>query len=220
MFRSELVCNAYALASHGYSSQPLRKDGTSQLSHCVLAALTLADLGLDERAVAAALLHEFLRPMSGMNTSTSSTRDPLSPMMASPSTPTQGSSSPHLLAFRSQLEEFMPSDVVRLVDDVSTISEVSQMYRKAHQEQKGQAGEEAGGGVDDETLRRMVLAMEDVRAVLVKLACRVHNMKTIQYLSPEKQQVFAQETLDIFSVVANRLGCWCLKAELEDRAFR
>ena len=73
--------------------------------------------------------------------------------------------------------------------------------------------------MDDEKLRRMVLAMEDVRAVLIKLACRVHNMKTISVLSEEKQQVFAQETLDIFSVVANRLGCWSLKAELEDLAF-
>ncbi len=57
----------------------------------------------------------------------------------------------------------------------------------------------------------MMLAMEDVRAVLVKLACRVHNMRTLSGLSPEKQRLFAQETLDIFAVVANRLGCWCLK---------
>ena len=57
----------------------------------------------------------------------------------------------------------------------------------------------------------MMLAMEDVESVLIKLACRVHNMKTISALSPEKQRLFAQETLDIFAVVANRLGCWCLK---------
>ena len=64
--------------------------------------------------------------------------------------------------------------------------------------------------MNDEKVRRMMLAM-DVESVLIKLACRVHNMKTISALSPEKQQLFAQETLDIFAVVANRLGCWCLK---------
>lgn len=61
--------------------------------------------------------------------------------------------------------------------------------------------------------------MEDVKAVLIKLACRVHNMKTISALPREKQVSLAQETLDVFSVVANRLGVWCLKAELEDLAF-
>ena len=65
--------------------------------------------------------------------------------------------------------------------------------------------------MSDEKLRRMMLAMEDDKSVLVKLACRVHNMKTLSALSPEKQRLFAQETLDIFAVVANRLGCWCLK---------
>ncbi|GAX83616.1 hypothetical protein CEUSTIGMA_g11040.t1 [Chlamydomonas eustigma] len=83
----------------------------------------------------------------------------------------------------------------------------SQLYRNHRDE------------VNDERLRRMMLAMEDVRAVLIKLACRVHNMKTLSALSEDKQRAFAQETLDIFAVVANRLGCWSLKAELEDLSF-
>ena len=90
IFKSELVCNAVSLASRAYRGQ-IRKDGTSQLSHCVLAALTLADLGLDEGTVAAGLLHEALRNNEGL---------------------------------RSQLEEFMPSEVVRMVDRVTTISEI------------------------------------------------------------------------------------------------
>lgn len=65
----------------------------------------------------------------------------------------------------------------------------------------------------------VLLAMEDVKAVLIKLACRVHNMKTISALPRDKQIPFAQETLDVFSVVANRLGIWNLKAQLEDLAF-
>ena len=187
MFKRELVVNAFSLAARAYKGQ-MRKDGTSQLSHCVLVGLTLADLGLDENTIAAGLLHEALRNNEGI---------------------------------RGQLEEFMPSEVVRMVravgmrllhaevadlrlppsqvDRVTTISEISSLYRNHRDE------------VGDEKLRRMMLAMEDVKAVLVKLACRVHNMKTISYLSLEKQRLFAQETLDIFAVVANRLGCWCLK---------
>ncbi len=61
--------------------------------------------------------------------------------------------------------------------------------------------------------------MEDVRAMLVKLCCRVQNMKTLSALPQDKQVSMAQETLEIFSVVANRLGIWSLKAELEDAAF-
>lgn len=74
--------------------------------------------------------------------------------------------------------------------------------------------------MNDEKLRQMILAMEDVKAVLVTLAGRVHDMKSIHSLPVLKRQQLAQETLDIFSVVANRLGCWCLKAELEDLAFQ
>eukprot|EP00983_Pelagomonas_calceolata_P127390 1161398-Pelagomonas_calceolata.AAC.7 len=65
----------------------------------------------------------------------------------------------------------------------------------------------------------VLLAMEDVKAVLIKLACRVHDMRTCGALPRERQVSLAQETLDIFSVVANRLGIWCLKADLEDLAF-
>ena len=81
MFKSELVTNAFSLASRAYKGQ-MRKDGTSQLSHCVLVGLTLADLGLDENTIAAGLLHEALRNNEGI---------------------------------RGQLEEFMPSEVVRMV---------------------------------------------------------------------------------------------------------
>mmetsp|Transcript_3470 Transcript_3470/g.7564 ORF Transcript_3470/g.7564 Transcript_3470/m.7564 type:complete len:710 (-) Transcript_3470:1192-3321(-) len=173
VFKTELVSNAYMIAAHALEGH-MRKDGTSLLSHCVLTALTLADLGLDAETVAGGLLHEVLRCNE---------------------------------SFRSLLEEFMPKEVVQLVDRVTAISEISQLYRN-HRD-----------SLNDEKLRRMLLAMEDVKAVLVKLACRVHNMKTISALPREKQLCLAQETLEIFSVVANRLGVWCLKAELEDLAF-
>ncbi len=104
VFKGELVCNAFSLAARAYSSHPLRKDGTSQLSHCVLAALTLADLGLDENTVAAGLLHESLRGNASL---------------------------------RSQLEEFMPSEVVQMVDRVTTMSEIRCAGRSTCRDEAG-----------------------------------------------------------------------------------
>jgi GTP pyrophosphokinase len=72
-----------------------------------------------------------------------------------------------------------------------------------------------------ENLRRMLLAMaSDLRVILIKLADRVHNMRTLQPLPEERRQEVAQETLQILAPIAHRLGIWRFKFELEDRAFR
>ena len=72
-----------------------------------------------------------------------------------------------------------------------------------------------------ENLRKLLLAMaSDVRVVLIKIADRVHNMRTLNYLTPDKQLKIAQETMDIYVPIVHRLGMYAFKWELEDLSFR
>jgi len=103
--------------------------------------------------------------------------------------------------------------IATLVDGVTKMSVLPE-YRDA-------TGETRQDHVRAESLRKMLLAMaEDVRVVLIKLADRLHNMRTLAALPGDKQQRIARETMDIFAPLANRLGIWQLKWELEDLSFR
>src|SRR3989449_6191520 len=102
-------------------------------------------------------------------------------------------------------QEFGP-EVARIVGGVTKISRLQALGREEQQA---------------ENLRKMVLAMvDDIRVVLVKLADRLHNMRTLEHLPPEKRQWIAEETVEIFAPIAHRLGMGKVRGELEDLAFR
>jgi GTP pyrophosphokinase len=110
------------------------------------------------------------------------------------------------------IEQLFGASVARLVSGVT---------KMAYIEQKDLAEKGTKERMRVESLRKLLLAMaEDVRVVLIKLADRLHNMRTLKHLPEEKQRRIAKETMDIYAPLANRLGIWHIKWELEDLAFR
>jgi guanosine-3',5'-bis(diphosphate) 3'-pyrophosphohydrolase len=105
-----------------------------------------------------------------------------------------------------QIEKEFGKDVAELVDGVTKLS---QMTFKTSEEKQA------------ENFRKMILAMaKDIRVILVKLADRLNNMRTLEHLNPAKQKIISQETLDIYAPIANRLGIGWLKMELEDLCLK
>lgn len=110
--------------------------------------------------------------------------------------------------------------VANLVDGVTKLESLPRVSHNDEQPSPEQASRRKRQ-VAIEALRKTFLAMnDDVRVVMIKLADRLHNMRTLGFTPPEKQVRIAQETLDIYAPLANRLGIWQLKWELEDLSFR
>ena len=109
------------------------------------------------------------------------------------------------------LEKNFNRNVAELVDGVTKLNRIKELSKMRH----SVADEKA------ESLRKMFLAMaDDIRVVLIKLADRVHNMRTLEGHAEHKRRRIARETLEIFAPLANRLGIWQIKWELEDLSFR
>lgn len=104
------------------------------------------------------------------------------------------------------IRSYFGDEITLLVDGLTKIAHISDLSKERQQA---------------ENVRKMVLAMiTDVRVVLIKLADRLHNMRTMQYLKPEKRARISQETLDIYAPIAHRLGMGKMRSELEDLSFQ
>ncbi|NUQ86280.1 MAG: bifunctional (p)ppGpp synthetase/guanosine-3',5'-bis(diphosphate) 3'-pyrophosphohydrolase [Anaerolineales bacterium] len=196
----ELVQRAYRIAEEAHRGQK-RHSGEPYINHCVAVAGILADLRVPPEVVVAGLLHDAVEDT--------------------------------LLTLEDIRRDFGDT-VANLVNGVTKLTKLPRVSRG---DQHKETGDEGGNGskpleepehpksrkqdLKSETLRKTFLAMgEDVRVVLIKLADRLHNMRTLHHAPEEKQRRIAKETLDIFAPLANRLGIWQIKWELEDLAFR
>jgi GTP pyrophosphokinase len=192
----ELVQRAYLRAEEAHRSQK-RLSGEPYINHCIAVASILSELKVPSEVVAAGLLHDTVEDTEVT-----------------------------LADIRRDFGDVIAS----LVDGVTKLTHLPRVSRGDQHAEKSDAAEETPppgaflGRKEDivaETLRKTFLAMgEDVRVMFIKLADRLHNMRTLSHMPEHKRRRIAQETLDIFAPVANRLGIWQIKWELEDLAFR
>ena len=164
-----LLERAYATAERMHGTQT-RKSGDPYITHPLAVTTILADIGMTEPTLAAALLHDTVED------------------------------TPYTL---EQVRKDFGDEIAQLVDGVTKLDKVKY-----------------GDSAQAETIRKMIVAMSrDIRVLVIKLADRLHNMRTLRYVRQETQERVARETLDIYAPLAHRLGMNTIKWELEDLAF-
>jgi len=165
------ISRAYRVAAEAHQSQ-MRSSGESYINHPLAVAQIVADIGLDEVSVTAALLHDAVEDTE---------------------------------ITLADVERDFGSEVAAIVDGVTKLERIRFDSREEQQAA---------------SMRKMLVAMaKDLRVLVIKLADRLHNMRTIAAMPLEKQQRIAQETLDIYAPLAHRLGMQEMKQQLEDLAF-
>jgi len=202
----DLVKRAYYFAEKAHEGQ-MRASGEQYITHCVAVASILAELSVPPAVVIAGILHDTVED-------TSITLD--------------------------DIEQEFGEEVAKLVDGVTKLTNLPRVSRgdqhsgprkpidDEDDDDEAYEADQADGSIRssrrdlrNETLRKTFVAMgEDIRVILIKLADRLHNMRTLGYMPEHKRKRIAQETRDIFAPLANRLGIWHIKWELEDLAFR
>ncbi|WP_242497401.1 RelA/SpoT family protein [Nocardioides oleivorans] len=164
-----LLERAYAVADKWHTGQ-MRKSGDPYITHPLAVTTILADIGMTEPTLVAALLHDTVED------------------------------TPYTL---DELRADFGDEVALLVDGVTKLDKV-----------------QYGASAQAETIRKMIVAMSrDIRVLVIKLADRLHNMRTLRYVPAASQERSSRETLDIYAPLAHRLGMNTLKWELEDLAF-
>ena len=170
---TKLIMKAYNYANEKHGDQ-LRKSGEPYIIHPLQVAYILADLGLDEATICAALLHDVVED-------TDTTHEDL-------------------------VRDF-GEEIAEMVAGVTKLGELK--YPISTEERQV------------ENYRKMFLAMgKDIRVIIIKLADRLHNLRTLKYLRRDRQIANAKETMELYAPLANRLGIYSLKWELEDLAFK
>ena len=210
----ELIKRAYRVAEEAHYGQ-MRRSGKPYITHCLAVANILVDLYVPATVVAAGLLHDTVEDTNvTLDDITRDFGDEIAklvdgvtkltqlPRVSRGDQQVQGSSKEGRKVVTKDNKESSDKDYMEL-DELERISK-SRKY-----------------DLVSETLRKTFIAMgEDVRVILIKLADRLHNMRTLSYMPENKRLRIAKETLDIFAPLANRLGIWQIKWELEDLAFR
>ncbi len=207
----DLILRAYRIAENAHNGQ-IRASGEPYITHCVAVAEILAiEMYAPPQVVAAGLLHDSVED-------TDITLD--------------------------DLRKDFGDEIAKLVDAVTKLTTLPRVSRgdqhaievKKEQEERDiavrrglpnpeeealQLARSRRHDLASETLRKTFLAMaDDPRVVLIKLADRLHNMRTLRHMPDHKQVQIANQTMDIFAPLANRLGIWQMKWELEDLSFR
>ena len=170
---TKLIVKAYNYAKEKHGTQ-CRKSGEPYIIHPVQVAYILADIGLDEATICAALLHDVVEDTE---------------------------------VTHEDLVRDFGEEIATMVAGVTKLGELR--YQASTEERQV------------ENYRKMFLAMgKDIRVIIIKLADRLHNLRTLKYLRRDRQIANAKETMELYAPLANRLGIYSLKWELEDLAFK
>jgi len=170
---TKLIVKAYNYAKEKHGTQ-CRKSGEPYIIHPVQVAYILADIGLDEATICAALLHDVVEDTE---------------------------------VTHEDLVRDFGEEIATMVAGVTKLGELR--YQASTEERQV------------ENYRKMFLAMgKDIRVIIIKLADRLHNLRTLKYLRRDRQIANPKETMELYAPLANRLGIYSLKWELEDLAFK